>query len=409
MDRRGRGRGGGTPYGLGMPFGRIPPHMPIRTTDDIRGTQRPVEGVDEQPKMDDAQASSNRPQPGSYNATVEDVKHIKVLLTTNGLPWEIVHIIMDMAEYWACSQASVNYGYLGMRVKRLSGGNDAEDSFMLRCPPVGLTKWPLPAPDSQEYKEWWTSAARPKHVADYGQTSNPTINNGESNEREADLTASTAPLTRQLDFDKETLEKFTDIPVPTLENPVRKIVFDIVSSDQGHGGHEDGTRAGAPYDNSHTWFDAGLDRFDRSIPYPAGIKEDNTTNQIHPCMIRPIWPISTCTDSEIGQNINRRQSNEEPVIYHRYHHALHPDRKHVIQFNKRAVRQLQHHHVEWSWLDGSVDEDEDMGFAGHAPGGNGEFVRSLRLGDMVTIWGRARYGGWSNNISKIEVKVYYAA
>lgn len=311
----------------------------------------------------------------------------------------------------------------------------------MRCPPIGLNKWPLPPSGSQEYEEWWNSAATPKLVADHSQASDPSTKDERCNEREAHLTTSTetasaistAPLTRQLDFDKETLEKLTDIPLPSLENPVRKIVFDIVSSDQGHGGLEPGTRDGAPYDNSHTWFDVGLDRFDKSIPRkdttlptprksfgfggltdtshiaPAGVKECDLADQIHPCMIRPIWPISTSTNSDTDQNIDRRQATEEAVIYHHYHHALHPDRQHVIQFNKRAVRQLQHYHVEWSWLDCSVNEDEDMGFAGHAPGGNGDFVRSLGLGDMVTIWGRARYGGWANNVSKIDVKIYYAA
>lgn len=133
MDRRGRGRGGGTPYGLGMPFGRIPPQMPIRTTDDIHGTQLPAEGADEQPKTDDAQGSSDGQQPsGSYNVTVEDVKQAKMLLNQNGLPYEIVDIIMDKAEYWACSEASVDYRHHhGMRVKRLSGGTQSEDSFMV--------------------------------------------------------------------------------------------------------------------------------------------------------------------------------------------------------------------------------------------------------------------------------------
>lgn len=69
----------------------------------------------------------------------------------------------------------------------------------------------------------------------------------------------------EVDFSKDALEKLTDIPVPTLENPVRKIVFDFVSADQGHGGWEDGMRLDAPYDGSNTWFDAGLDRFDKTI------------------------------------------------------------------------------------------------------------------------------------------------
>lgn len=66
----------------------------------------------------------------------------------------------------------------------------------------------------------------------------------------------------ETEFPKAALLALADDPAPEIEHPVRKIVFDIESRDQGwtsHGGHP-GT-----YEGSHTWFDAGLERFDSTI------------------------------------------------------------------------------------------------------------------------------------------------
>lgn len=73
---------------------------------------------------------------------------------------------------------------------------------------------------------------------------------------------------------------------------------------------------------------------------------------------------------------------------------------------------MQHHHVEWSW-DDDIDpeslEADTLVEAGRGAGtGNGEFVRNLKLGDMITVWGRARFPAWTNNIQRVEVKVYWA-
>lgn len=40
--------------------------------------------------------------------------------------------------------------------------------------------------------------------------------------------------------------------------------------------------------------------------------------------------------------------------------------------------------------------------------GDGEFVRSLQLGDVVTVWAKARFPAWANNVNKITVDVYFA-
>lgn len=99
----------------------------------------------------------------------------------------------------------------------------------------------------------------------------------------------------------------------------------------------------------------------------------------------------------------------------RYHHELLPTPDHCIQRNKHAEKGWTHHHVEWSWDDYMDSDDLDLPAAQElenlgrgAATGNGNFVRNLKFGDMITVWGRARFPGWSNHVQKVEIKVYWA-
>ena len=40
--------------------------------------------------------------------------------------------------------------------------------------------------------------------------------------------------------------------------------------------------------------------------------------------------------------------------------------------------------------------------------GNGEFVRGLQMGDVVTLWAKARFLAWTNRFQDVSVKVYWA-
>lgn len=111
------------------------------------------------------------------------------------------------------------------------------------------------------------------------------------------------------------------------------------------------------------------------------------------CAIRPVWPTLKEDLSE-------------------YHHGLHPTADHMIQCNRLAEHDWQHHHIEWSWDDDIEPESSaGIGLTSNGRGsatGDGSFIRSLRLGDMVTVWGRARFGGWTNSVEKVKVQVYWA-
>lgn len=65
------------------------------------------------------------------------------------------------------------------------------------------------------------------------------------------------PLERE--HERSFFAELADYPTPRLVHPVRKIVFNIRSKDQGGSGRS--TESG-PFHNSWTWFDAGLERFD---------------------------------------------------------------------------------------------------------------------------------------------------
>ncbi len=40
--------------------------------------------------------------------------------------------------------------------------------------------------------------------------------------------------------------------------------------------------------------------------------------------------------------------------------------------------------------------------------GNGEFVRSLEVGDVVTLWARARFPGWFIKVKDVEIDMFWA-
>jgi hypothetical protein len=95
-----------------------------------------------------------------------------------------------------------------------------------------------------------------------------------------------------------------------------------------------------------------------------------------------------------------------------YDHYLHATPDHKIQCNRVAEHDWQHYHIEWSCTD-DIDPESSAGQELEAIGrgsatGDGSFLRSLKVGDMLTVWGRARFPGWTNRIQKVEVKVYWA-
>ena len=74
------------------------------------------------------------PSNGEFHPTPRDIRHVRQILTRKGsLPPEVVDIILESAEYWACTAAFVDYsneraGHLSVR----GGRSPREDRFLVR-------------------------------------------------------------------------------------------------------------------------------------------------------------------------------------------------------------------------------------------------------------------------------------
>lgn len=223
------------------------------------------------------------------------------------------------------------------------------------------------------------------------------------------------PYNEENDHDPNLFKRLAENPSPKLVHPVRKIVFTIKSKDQGWVGGQS-IQHKTTYKSSWTWFEAGLERFDskqhceciapRTSSFArlmtAGDKNCvsdlryNSSTAPAPdlplCSLRSVIP-----QTEAGEKEGERK----------YVHKLAANPQHEIQRNRLATREWQEKEIVWSWTD-DLDEDAlDEEGRGRRTG-NGEFVRSLKLGDIVSIWGKARFHGWMNNVQKVKIDVYWA-
>lgn len=55
------------------------------------------------------------------------------------------------------------------------------------------------------------------------------------------------------------------------------------------------------------------------------------------------------------------------------------------------------HVVTWDWRDDPQTAE-----------GNGKFVRSLKMGDVVSVWGKARFPRTVNKVRKVKIDIYWA-
>lgn len=200
------------------------------------------------------------------------------------------------------------------------------------------------------------------------------------------------------------LKQWVSQSTPRSGNPCRKIVFTIKSHDQGWGG--DRADRGT-YHGSFTWFDAGLERLEivsgEVVDVPVfgnvNIQEENTAEvSSTPYTLRTIEP--AVVPSEIN-----------PAVC-KFDHPLYTVPSNCIQRNKTATSEVQEHVVTWKYND-AVDPDSEEGKALEEIGrgrasASGEFVRNLKLGDIVTVWSRARFQGWKNVVEGVKVDIYWA-
>ena len=235
--------------------------------------------------------------------------------------------------------------------------------------------------------------------------------------------------------DPAVFRKHANYPTPRLPHPVRKIVFSIRSHDQGWAGQ---TGEGE-YRGSYTWFDAGLEKFESdmncklrnyapcenisqlSIDNDAGepmcvpdVRYESVTTEapgLPNCALRSIQPPLRADAPENAHKLHEHEGLGPATIYY-YEHPLLSTEKYLIQKNKTASKRSRTYRVTWSYLDDTDPESiEGIALADMGRGSEtatGEFVRNLELGDMVTIWGKARFPGWVNVVEKAKVEIFWA-
>ncbi|PHH88683.1 hypothetical protein CDD83_7213 [Cordyceps sp. RAO-2017] len=310
-----------------------------------------------------------------FHPTPIDIAVMRIMLVrSKRLPPDLVDSIFDHAEYWAHSTTAVNYRSENHDRLHIRGTGPQQDRFLIRSYPLGLTAIHGDQ-DLAEELAYDTSEALPR------------------------------PLDKERDG--HFFAKLANYPTPRLVHPCRKIVFSIRSHDQGFGG-EPGTRE--TYNSSWTWFEAGLERFDASqicdekCGYDVRRDSPSSTAPVLPvCGLRPLQPL--IEKSEAGDDGDGGHE-------YKYKHNLLHNKNWEIHRNLVAKGEWQDHVVTWSYLD-DIKPDSDAGMALDEEGrgretGDGSFVRSLKLGDVVTVWGKARFPGWTNNVESVKVDVYWA-
>ncbi|KAL1894903.1 hypothetical protein Sste5346_005590 [Sporothrix stenoceras] len=378
---------------------------------------------------------------GFYEPSYADVLVAKAMLQRcGGLPLELVDDIVDMAEYWPKTHVEVDFyenRRNGIFVPPRQSRNTGKNQFILRTPPLGFR---APPARGEEKKENDYSTKEPEPW--------PSRNDGDEVNKAAPGRAADSGV---LCSDDDVRTWFPVGQAPPLEHPCRKIVFTLISHDQGWANNQ---RDRGSFKGSYSWFDVGLERY--GVP---GDKKDETKkekdeetepkdqkpefNAVPPAAslytLRPDVVEATEQSPTFHGQPTSSSMTQEPKRY-QFSFPLLPgvDR---LQSNRVATSAWTEYNIVWSWTDRKEDWDEktsvetapeaehasstDATYGGGegeaeaevhplekigrgAETGNGEFVRNLRVGDVVTLWAKARFPGWVNMVQRAEIDVYWA-
>lgn len=340
-----------------------------------------------------------------YLPSLEDVFELKEILFNapkeRRLPLEIIESIIDLAEYWPHTTTS-GFAIPGSQDNRLlvntrkeitvRSGARTENQFLLRSLPIGYFS-------SQENKHDLPFQKRLEDETEFTKVEpKPWL----------------WPSDRQIpqDATEEVIKQWAEVSPCRSQFPCKKIIFRIRSHDQGWGG---ASADRGTYRGSFTWFDVGLERtyatreehFVKDPHFrPCDYKQESSNEIV--CGVRTIIPeVVQPNPDDVPEN-HRDSSATHPATFK---HKLNPDTK-ALQKNKTATATPESHVITWRFDDNihpespEADKLEEQGRGRET--GNGEFVRNLRIGDVVTLWAKARYPGWSNTIQDVSMEVYYA-
>lgn len=351
---------------------------------------------------------SEEPENPPYRPTPADVLKVKSIFITRKLPVEIVDLIIDSAEYWLHSSVSLSPGNSADSLA-IIGTNANENTFLLRSDPLAFAR-----PDGK------ASKVEGKFGGYFTEIPHPD------------------PILRENSCEiLDGLANFWNQKLQTRrEFPCRKIVFTLKSHDQGWGGtaQDRGT-----YNGSFTWFDVGKERLslyaqkenvqsynepsNSSLYGPQTISAPIVSQLLEAYLSSNFFTRSSeeliyyavkqtvIPEVEIDSNTTLPTPDDPPRTVKKFKHPLLPDQN-VLQKNVTSQRSTKTHTIVWSW-DDHIDPESaaanrlvEQG-RGSATA-NGDFVRNLRAGDIVTVWGKARFPGWINHITEVKIDTYWA-
>ncbi|KAK3311008.1 uncharacterized protein B0T15DRAFT_385346 [Chaetomium strumarium] len=317
-----------------------------------------------------AESAEDHAESPPHEPSITDVLVVKSMLNKAlNLPPEIVNATIDLAEYWPHSTTEVSFGESRVTARggRIGGREADENYFLLRSAPIGLQKL--------------------------------------GRRREGSLPIHRTPPKPQPPGEEFSVDDFQApeaSPLSMLAHPCRRIVFTIRSHDQGWGGDYHNRRT---YENSWTWFEAGLERWCRTSPASTGAAEQQQASQDQSGPSLQLEDLCT-----VLPEVERKEEADDYV----FKHPLLPREDLRIQSNRVADGDTQTHRVVWSYTD-DIDPVRDLEAATRlkeqgrgAATANGRFVRDLKLGDVVTVWAKARFRGWANHVESVKLDVYYA-
>ncbi|KFY75345.1 hypothetical protein V499_04681 [Pseudogymnoascus sp. VKM F-103] len=332
--------------------------------------------------------------PNSHiDPTVADVLVVKAMLQSLSLPLELADAIIDYAEYWPHTSAVLP----GIK-PACAHGNSREDYFVTRTLPLGCLS-SSPSTDPSRAPPPASQGNMRPHVF-------PPTQSEASKAATAALYAAWARTSQ-----------------PREVHPCRKIVFKFGMRDQGWGGDykDHGT-----YNGSFTWLDVGreraraIDKYESEtlegsaeLPQPKRQRKEGSESDVEKTLawnLESVDPPLKMNVSPTGRQAWLNEENRVRMAVELEHPFLPHDK--TLQKNLVATKEAVDYTIVWRWdddIDAESDDAEELQKAGRGKAtGNGEFVRSLEVGDVVTLWARARFPGWSITVIDVEVDMFWA-
>ncbi|KFY49485.1 hypothetical protein V496_09975 [Pseudogymnoascus sp. VKM F-4515 (FW-2607)] len=331
--------------------------------------------------------------PAFYPA-IDDVLSVKAILQSLALPLELTDAIIDFAEYWPLTSTVVPPGINPAHAQ----GNVLENYFIARTLPLGC----LPSSPS----------------TDPSRAPAPPI--------QGRITPHPFPPTQSQASKKSTAALYSawaQASQPREAHPCRKIVFRFRSRDQGWGGD---SKDRGTYNGSFTWLDVGKERARvvneneietsekyMELPQQEAQQDEGSEGDVEktfawnlesvvPPPKKGRVPEGSQAGLDLGDRLPPTVELEHPFLPHDM----------TLQKNRTATNEARDYTIIWRWddnIDAESDDAEELQKVGRGKAtGNGEFVRSLEVGDVVTLWARARFPGWFIKVKDVEIDMFWA-